>query len=555
MSVVVLAAAWVLGNAAFRLVRVRGGAGLHPARLALGLVLVAGCVQVAGPAGFTLTDVGLFAAAGLGLAYELRRARRGVPTRRGTFPVLHAALAGLAALIAALVLWRLAVPVTHFEAIAGSLSLAKEHAARGQLGPLPGHGADRAPLWTGLLAVVYARGGETGALVLAWGLAVAGLWAVYHVAAALGGRGAGVMASAAWAGAPVFAAQIEAVLPELLAALIILGAAAVLLAGRGGWPTWAVSGFLVGSAYGSGVALAGLVPVFAVGAALLAKRGCRIQAFVVHGAAALLAAAPWVVVVPWAGPGGTGLIDLLWFPWDVAMRPWRVGGWTVSPGPWVLAALPVAVLAGGPRIRAAALLVLLAGLILALSAGLESLRLVPVYGVGVAVASAGAARAVRPRWLAAGLVLVAALAGLAFEANRLRLAWPVVAGHVAHVDYLAARVPAHPAYRWLNENKAPGRPVLALTPETYYIAGATAGAGPGGGADWRGLAAADRRAWLAARGIRYVAMPSRLGAADGAYAHLAAELRRDPAFRQVYSVRVPGSTGRDVVDIFEVHHE
>jgi len=612
--VLIIAAAATLGSLALRPLRLFPGIESWTSRLLAGLCLCAGLVMVLGslPHGLDIAQTVLSVIALIGLVWGWRRyrnrpensARR--PAGPAEAPYTPFDYACLAATTAALVLALISelAPVTSWDATVAHIALPAAYARSGRIHLESGNVYSAYPhLMHCLYAAAYYRGGEKPVTLLNWAVALLACGAVYSLGRRVENRRTGLIAAALLSTAPIFMDQAGGVSIDLAFAALSIGGLAALLS----WPdernsetsntssarsSWLIlSGFLAGSACGvrhTGYLVCALL---CLGILVFGRAG-RLKAALTFGAAAGLAASPWLIrsallvgnpVFPFllsrfpthgidhlaitglgihesiAKTGGMDFLTFLRFPWDIVMRPGWYDGWSKSPGAMVLLLGVPGLLAGGRRARALGAYSIAGGACFFFFQRLAR-YILPFFIPMMVVAGVAAERLLPFRKAIQVLLVVAFVYGLALHTAAVYFKVPVVLGLETRDEYLARRVERYPAFQFANRRLNNGSVILTVDQRSYYIDA------PSYQNHW-GLKAirdwppARQRAWLRDRGIKYVILPVTFVKESGALADLQPMLngwRTDPAhFRLIETLNLPSirGIGLDRVEIYEVVYE
>jgi dolichyl-phosphate-mannose-protein mannosyltransferase len=327
------------------------------------------------------------------------------------------------------------------------------------------------------------------------------------------GRAAGVVAAAAFLGNPIVVHL--AVTGHVEASLTLFVTAALFAmrrwraSGRGLW--LALAGAFAGTAAGTKYFGLFFVASLGVEAALAAPRGRKLRNAALFGLVALAVLAPvYGRIVAWTGnpvfPFCTALFGPNeWKPLNdlpdvfhgrlasLAELPWNALFDRESAG----AQPPVSPLAllGVPLLAAAALRdkrmrpLLAHGALYTLLVPSNARYLVPILPLSALGLGLGAAQArlLRRRWLAAALGIVCFLPGWLYAGYRIALQGPVPVTAERRDAFLAERMPAYPAVRFLNLTAGRLSTVYAVHAENmkYFFDGVMLG-------EWSGPASYDR---------------------------------------------------------------
>ncbi|MFP4502998.1 MAG: glycosyltransferase family 39 protein [Candidatus Hydrogenedentota bacterium] len=539
-----IAAAYVLGDAAGRLLRIGGTWEDHVLRWTAGTALAGLIAMIVGAWSLQAASAVLYLLAALGLAAEVFAGRHTIPDSaerapRASFDMLEKA--SLAAIAGALLLTFLAAtaPVTGWEASVAHMALASDYAREGRIHLQPGNVYAACPhLAQSLYAVAFLSGGELAATWLNWFFGALSVGAVAALGVRVAGRRAGLVAAALYAAAPIFMDQAAA--PSVDLALAALATAALCALVRwydtGRLGALLVSALLAGSSCGA--RHTGYVVVAFLVAGVLAGGGRRrYTAAGIFVLMATLAAAPWLVrsallagnpffpllhnVFPSefilytaeAGigvhtgtdaSGPSGLTALLRFPWDIIMQPYLYDGWPKSPGGMVLVLGVPGLFLGGRRVR-------WLGAYGAAGVGVffffqRLARYMLPFFIPLHIAAGAAADRVRVgRRLVWGVVMLAFVYHLMLHAGAMHFKVPVLLGMESRTEYLEARIDRYPAFAWANTHLRDG---TLLTPDqrTFYLRMPTYQ----NHAAMAALANMPRDAqlaWLREHNIRYVLVP------------------------------------------------
>jgi len=599
MSLLVLiVAGLVLGTWVLRPLRLQGGVEGAALRVLVGLILCAVLILVVGSVSLRASRLVLIGLAIAGLALELLYSRRGVkaaqtePRPRCRRDVLEwICLAAVAGGLGLSLIGAIA-PATDWDACVAHLALPMDYAREGRILLVPGNEYAAYPhLVHSLFAQVYFTLGELGANLLNWVFGALACAAAYGLGRRVQGRRCGVIAAAILATAPVFLDQAAAASVDLAFCGLTLAALLGLMAWRdeGRTGLLLLAAFLAGGS--CGVRHTGyLVCAFLAVGVFAVARGRRLRDAGAFAVAALVGAAPWLLrsavlvgnpvypffislfgphdaahwnVTALAAHGtirGTGLGDLLLFPWDIVMRPEQFDGWTKSPGGLVLFLGIPGLVVGGRRARA---LGAFAG------AGLVSFfyfqrfarYLLPFLAPMMVVAGAAVCRLTTLRHAVAG-VLVAALGfGLALDAAAVHFKVPVILGLESRTDYLTRRVERYPAFKWASENLPSDEVVLSFDRRTYYLGGRT----------WQNdvpfqtlcdQSLPEQIAWMKAHDIQWVFLPVTYVEESRAYRGSMLEMLRKwrisrQHFTPVYEADLPRprAPGTERVEVYEVRYD
>lgn len=538
-----IAAAAAVGSLVLRAVPFRDSVEAWTFRLLAGLC---GCALVAvslGSYSLTLALGVVYGVAAAGLLAEIFVISRRAPDRVALRPAwtlmekLSVAACGAGMLLALL---SALAPVTGWDAAVAHLALPAVYSRAGHICFHEGNVYSGYPhLMHSLYVLAYHGGGELPVSLLSWFLGVLACGAVYALGLRIEGRACGFLAAAFLATAPVFMDQAGSVTIDLPFTALSTAALAALVCwfDERRWSWLLLGAVLAGSA--CGVRHTGyLVYVFCGLAVLAGSRGAQIRAAVVFGVLVLAAALPWLVRSAWltgnpffpllghwfpsetvphvvvGGPGtheslirggGTGLLTLLRFPWDIIMLRFPYDGWRNSPGPMVLVlGLPGLFIAGG-RARRLGLFSIAGGIALFYYQRLAR-YLLPFFAPMYVIAAAAACRLTWLRRVLFAVFAVVFAFGLALHAAAVYVKLPVIAGRETRDEYLRSRIERYPAFTYANERMNEGGVILSPDQRTYYLRPESYQN------HWAMLQAADlpaaeQVAWLRAHRIHYIIVP------------------------------------------------
>jgi Dolichyl-phosphate-mannose-protein mannosyltransferase len=481
-------------------------------------------------------------------------------------------------------------PATSWDACFGHLAIAADYVRVGRIHVSEGNPYTAYPqLMHSLLTMGLFGGGERSAVGMNWLFAALGCVMAYALGNRIAGRRAGLVAAAVLATAPVFMDQAGAASLDLACSAVVLAALGAMVAWRQerhmGW--LALAGFLAGNACGIRNTAYIACVLLAVTVACSRSRSWR-RAGLCFAAAGLLGAAPWLLrswlvtgnptyplfpflfsadaipdqpvsaVMAHESLRGTGLKDLLLFPWRVVMRPEWYDGWSKSPGPMLLLLGLPALFVGGKRCR------WLGGFALAGIACLFFYRqyaryYLPFFAPMMVVAAVGACRLKTLKIPVAALLVVWFCYGLALDAAAVHFKVLAAFGVESREDYLTRRVERYPALAWVNRELGPRNEIVLMcdawlyhvdvpTYSNYHALHRTL--------EWP---LEEQVAWLRERGIRYVFFPrtsvdeSHLFQESG-LAGMFDAWWRSPYFRVIKTMELdrPRTGGTEIVEIYEV---
>jgi len=504
---VLLIASWIAGSWALRRVDIASRAEGMLYKLLTGLALCALMVLVAGSFALSVAQaiVLLFAVVGLGAELFLLRNRdfgtRSKPARERLAPMewvswLVIVGAQCITLIGAL------APATSWDSGVAHLALPAAYTREGRMVLLEGNAYSAYPhLVHSLYTVAFRGSGEWGVQMLSWFFGVLGSLAAFVLGRRVLGRRVGLIAAAFFATAPVFFDQAGAVSIDVAFTTYTLAALAALYTWHEKRDTrWlAVAAVLAGSA--CGIRHTGYLVCILLTAGVLVwgnqKRIIRTGMFAVMG---LCAALPWLVrsallvgnpVYPFflsyfskdvlpdvevAQVGshftmhGTGLIDLLLFPYNLIMRPYWYDGWSKSPGGALLVFAPLGVLLGGRRVWPLVLYGMAGGVCFFYFQQVARYML-PFFAAMMVVAAAGTLRLNRLKPLVNAVLVVLWSYGLVLGMATVWFKVPVAFGMEDRDAYLTRRVDRYEAFKWVNENIPHDAVVYTLDPRSYFLHG------------------------------------------------------------------------------------
>jgi hypothetical protein len=524
----------------------------------------------------------------IGIAIEWRSKR--IP-RAKLATLSFAEVSSVRALIAtnAILLVSAFAPATNWDAATAHLAVPAAYVRADHIRLLEGNVYSAYPqLLHTVMAVLLAFGRERDLSMLIWFMCTYACLAVYALAARLGGREAGLVAAAMFSTAPIYAAQAGTVAIDVPFTGFIASALLALVI----WDETkrlrflAIAGAIAGAA--CGIRHTGYLAV-ALMFAWVAIQGKdhRAKWAAAFAVSAVAASAPWWLrswilagnpVYPLLpsvfGTGAmpdvqvtgllqhetarsAGLLDLLSFPWRIAMRPDEFDGWQASPGGLVLALGVVGVLTGGPRARWLGGFSLV-GTITIYYVQRFARYLFPFF---MPLHVTGALAAVRPgplRRPIAALLVLSYIYGFGLAVGTTYFKWPVAFGLESREDYLTRRVERYPAFQWINAHVPRDSTVLTLDPRSYFIR-RDSFQNLGALQELAGKPMEEQLLWMKARGIRYIFIPDAYVVSSPIFrergiAPLIDAWRADARFRTVYSEDLPDPRGggTEHVTILEV---
>ncbi|MCC6154519.1 MAG: glycosyltransferase family 39 protein, partial [Candidatus Hydrogenedentes bacterium] len=165
---------------------------------------------------------------------------------------------------------------------------------------------------------------------------------------------------------------------------------------------------------------------------------------------------------------GSHFVQLIFFPWSLAMNPKHYGGWDTSPGVLWLVLGVLGMIVGG---RGARMLGAFGGAGLAAIFFFQRFARYAFPFIAPLFAVAAVPLDTLPRLRnVVGMAMVVSFAfGLAPSMAVMTSKLPVVFGLQSRDDYLAARVERYPAMRWISQNLADDVTILSLDPRGYYF--------------------------------------------------------------------------------------
>jgi hypothetical protein len=392
-------------------------------------------------------------------------------------------------------------PVTSWDAGVAHLALPAAYWREGRIAAMP---LDNYSLYPQLMHTLFSivRPGMLGeshasgtVLIMSLALCSSTFWLARRIA----GPACGLPAAAMIATTPLFLehhAVPEIDIPYTATVVAALSALAAWRQERKyGWLV--LAGLLAGS--GCGIRhtayLAG--PLMLVGVLVMAREH-RWYSASVFTAVALASAAPWLLrtalvcgnpVYPFftsvlganAAPDidvaaigahssiqGSHFVQLISFPWSLAMNPKHYGGWDTSPGVLWLVLGVLGIAAGG---RGARMLGAFGG------AGLTAIFFFqrfaryafPFIAPLFAVAAVPLETLPRLRRAVGVAMIVSYAFGLGPSMAVMASKLPVVFGLQSREAYLTARVERYPAMLWVSQNLADDARILSLDPRGYYF--------------------------------------------------------------------------------------
>ncbi len=605
---VVLAAAWVSGGLFLR--RLRLGETIEGLilRLYVGLCLCAVVVVILGSMSLRVAQGVLYFVAAAGLGYELFvRSRSRAPSESpGKYPPLSRleyACVGTIGCVVVLSLVSALAPVTSWDAAVAHLALPQDYARAGHITLLEGNEYSGYPHFVhSLFAYAFFESGETAVTLLNCMFGLLGCAAVFTLGRRVGNRLCGLIAAAIYATAPIYMDQVGAASLDLAFVGISVAALTCLMA----WYeeenlSWLVLGaFLAGSSCGIRHTGYLVCALFGLGV-LVAESPSRKEAVAWFSGMAFLGALPWLArsailtgnpthpffssvfsfnSVPAAEVAtlgthssikGTGLKDLIWFPWNIIMQPHWYDGWAKSPGGLVLFLGVPGLVVGGRRARWLGAYSIAGGLCFFYFQ--HSARyLLPFFAPMMVVAAMAACWLRRYFRYLPALLIVAFVYGLALDLAAVHFKLPVVLGLETREQYLERRVERYPAFRWANKHIANGSQpgaavphpgiVLTLDPRSYYFKGPT----------YQNIEALkllrdmpfqEQLAWLKVRGITHLFFPKTYVDEShglhniGVRAILTAWVQQSGHFVPIktFDLVRPRADGTERVEIYEVHYD
>ncbi|NUM54363.1 MAG: glycosyltransferase family 39 protein [Candidatus Hydrogenedentes bacterium] len=478
-----------------------------------------------------------------GIAFAVYRLLHGqsllvpVPFRPARGFIGVASIVAMGAAFAAIVVSARA-PATSWDAGVAHLALPAEYARAGRIVAVPGNNYSAYPQLVHTLFAAAPGSLEKESAQLAWffGLLLCG--GASFLALRIGGERCAVVAPAIISTTPLFLEQCPAPGIDVPYTATVIGALGALAAWkndrRTGWLL--LAGILAGS--GCGIRhTAYLVNAMLLFGVLLLSDRRRLRDSAIFSGTMVVCAAPWLVrtavvsgnpVYPFfssvlganAAPDvdvaaigahssiqGSGLLQLLAFPWSLTMNPAHYGGWSTSPGALWLVLGVIGVIVGG---RAAHLLGAfgVAGLIAIFFFQRFARYAFPFLAPLMVVASLPVEKLPALRRVTGAALVVSYALGLAPSLAGAALKLPVALGIEPREAYLAARVERFPAMAWAAATFPKDAVVLSLDPRGYYLDRSA----HTNFEALKGIASGDaesQRAWLRENRIGYLLYPNK----------------------------------------------
>ena len=551
---IILIAAWGTGAVMLDRVPLEDPLESMGYRLLCGLVPVAAVALAVGSYSLVWAQSVLGGMAAVYVMYSLR------PVRRKAWVPWNWNFGGLSllekgAVTAILAAWLLTLlsalaPATGWDGTVAHLALPSDYAREGRIFPDPGNVYSGYPQFVHALYTVAILGGhELPVSLLNWTLGCLACLSIYSLGRRAGTRQTGLVSAALLATAPIYMDQAGNVgidLPFVAYSTAALAAVAAWHNGRR--MEWlALAGLLAGASCGirhTGYLVCVLLAVGVAGISLTARPA---RPFAVFSAAALLAAAPWLIrswlvagnpVFPFllsffpdspidhiavSVPGthesiersaGLGVLAFFRFPWDIVMRPALYDGWNKSPGGMILVLGVPGLIVGGVRAWWLGAFSTAGGLVFFFFQRLAR-YLLPFFTPMMVVAALAAERLPRGKRAVAALLLFSFVYGLGLHAAAVHFKIPVVFGRQTKQAYLTERVERYGAFVYANTRLNDGGTILTLDQRSYYLDG------PSYQNHWSlaaiaGLPLEAQVAWLHEKKIRYVMIPEDFVAKSGA---------------------------------------
>ena len=165
---------------------------------------------------------------------------------------------------------------------------------------------------------------------------------------------------------------------------------------------------------------------------------------------------------------GTGLTDLLLFPWQIVMRPQEFDGWVNSPGGLVLLLGLPGMIFGSATVRMLGLFSVAGGIWFFYFEPLAR-PILPFFSSMMVIAGSGATRIPRMGQAVRVLLIFSFAYGLALGVGTVHSKIGAALGLKERRTYLAERVERYMAFEWANENLPTDARVLTLDPRTYFL--------------------------------------------------------------------------------------
>lgn len=563
-------------------------------RFFLGWCLCAVLIMLLGSISLYMTKSVFAVMAFIGLVYLVVRLLR----RRDLFRLYAIRATGLswlevlavASIVIAngLTLFSALAPNTSWDAGAAHLALPSDYAREGRIELVEGNVYSAYPhLLHGVYAFLYAGGGERSVTLFSWLVGALACAVMFGLGRRVGGRACGWIAAGIFATSPIFFDQVGVASIDVPFAALTVAALACAVA----WydekrvAYLVLAGFFAGSS--CGIRHTGyLVCVLLVIGVVWVARDRRAMVAATFGAVAFIAAAPWLIrsalvsgnpVYPFLSEvfpsvalpdlqttalnahetvRGSGLFNLLMFPWRLIMQPEGFDGWSKSPGGLVLLLGVPGFFVGGRRARALGAFGI-AGLVCFFFFQRLARYLLPFFMPLMVVASVAVFTLPRLRRPVHALVAVSLVYGLMLGVAAVHFKVPVALGMESKTAYLSARVERYPAFAWVNANLPESAGIMTLDPRSYYIDRPTF-------QNYAmlpvldSMSATERDAWFAERHIEYLLYPTSFFSESPAYVArgytaIVDQWRADRTFLRLVKVIEVPRLRRDGVERVEIY--
>ena len=530
---------------------------------------------------------------GVVLLWRVRLSRHEkTPKPAQPWTLMEWAAVGATTLTMVLALLSALAPVTHWDATVAHIALAQDYAQAGHLFAFEGNVYSAYPQFMhGLHGAMYLHGGEQAVTLLNWFMALLACGGMYLLGKRLADRQTGLIAIAILATAPIFMDQAGGVGIDLpFTAFIVLALAALATWRDTQLNRWLlIAALLAGSACGirhTGVLTSVLL---GVGVLMIAPEQ-RLRSAVAFSVLVVIAAFPWLLRSYWVSgnplypfevipgfanqliphsaigavavhesvgtTGGTSLLALLRFPWDIVMYSGRYDGWSKSPGGLVLIlGIPGLLLAGRKAWALGGFSV--SGIVVFFFFQRLARYMLPFFAPMMVVAALALPQLRKGSRIAQVIVLLSFAFGLVLHAAVVHFKVPVVLGMVDRSTYLEQRVERYPAFVYANEKLDQDQRILTVDQRSYYL-NAPAYQNHWGMLTLTTKSPEEQRAWLAERGIGYIIWPEEFLEGSGAIRSLVPvfeQWREDEAYFRVVERLVmdnPRGEGEEHVTLLQV---
>jgi len=513
-------------------------------KLYAGFSLCAVVVLAVGSVSLAAVQILMFMLAGLAIGFEAwvwwrrNETSKSSASSREKFSAFEWCC--LAAVVAsnAIALVSALAPNTSWDAGVAHLALPWDYVDAGRITFLEGNVYSGYPhLLHALYTYSYLQGGELAVGLTNWIFGPLACLAVFALGRRIENRTCGLIAAALFATSPIYFDQVGTVSLDVAFAGMAMATVLCVLA----WSDeqelrwlW-VAGLLGGMSFG--VRHTGLLVCALCVAGVLAKgRKDGIKPALILCTVAVLAASPWVIrsalvvgnpVYPFLlgvfeskglpvtqttalgaheSIQGTGLAELLLFPWKIVMRPQDFDGWTKSPGGMVLLLGLPGLIFGGPKIRMLGLFSIVGGFCFFYFQRMAR-YILPFFSSMMVVAGSGATRIPRMGQAVRVLLTLSFVYGLVLGIGATHFKVGAAFGLKERRTYLAERVERYVAFEWANENLPSDARVLTLDPRSYFLRRPTYQNFEVLGL-MQTLTPKEQLDWLESRGIDYLFYPS-----------------------------------------------